>query len=120
MTCSLSTSSRNVRKSTNLGNLGGPPSILTRVLGNGLPHLARRVDTRFGLPTHNRHAHSPRRGLFRPETSPGEGDASAQNSPVSSLLSPPGHPASLPHYGASSELIDRSSGRTETTTQGAC
>ncbi|MPC58728.1 hypothetical protein E2C01_052737 [Portunus trituberculatus] len=27
-----------------------------------------------------------------------------------------GHPASLPHYGASSELIDRSSGRTETTT----
>ena len=29
--------------------------------------------------------------------------------------SPVGHPASLPHYGASSELIDRSSGRTETT-----
>ncbi|MPC99777.1 DNA replication licensing factor MCM2 [Portunus trituberculatus] len=29
---------------------------------------------------------------------------------------PAGHPASLPHYGASSELIDRSSGRTETTT----
>ncbi|MPC34134.1 Oxysterol-binding protein-related protein 1 [Portunus trituberculatus] len=30
--------------------------------------------------------------------------------------SPTGHPASLPHYEASSELIDRSSGRTETTT----
>ncbi|MPC71591.1 hypothetical protein E2C01_065873 [Portunus trituberculatus] len=26
-----------------------------------------------------------------------------------------GHPASLPHYGASSELMDQSSGRTETT-----
>ncbi|MPC81575.1 hypothetical protein E2C01_076200 [Portunus trituberculatus] len=34
------------------------------------------------------------------------------NSPRSS----PGHPAILPHYGASSELIDRSSGRTETRT----
>ncbi|MPD05796.1 hypothetical protein E2C01_101563 [Portunus trituberculatus] len=33
------------------------------------------------------------------------------NSPRSSA----GHPASLPQYGASSELIDRSSGRTEPT-----
>ncbi|MPC26573.1 hypothetical protein E2C01_019715 [Portunus trituberculatus] len=44
-----------------------------------------------------------------------EGRYSHFSSVCTSPRSPPGHPASLPHYGANSELIDRSSGRTETT-----
>ncbi|MPC33333.1 hypothetical protein E2C01_026678 [Portunus trituberculatus] len=41
---------------------------------------------------------------------------SSEEQVCNSPRSPTGHPASLPHYGARSELIDLSSSRTESTT----